>query len=116
MVVMKPRFNAPLIIENLGKRRQAVGGAGGIGDDVVVGRVILVVIDSEAHGEIGIGLAGAEMSTFFGSGSDVLGGAFTARRRIRSTQGRRRHSIRPREERAGSRSAVAWILWPSTMM
>src|ERR1035438_8345786 len=37
---------------NLDHRRQAIGGAAGVGDDVVLGRVVLVLVDAKNHGDV----------------------------------------------------------------
>ena len=42
--------DAEVIEDHLGKRSQAVGGAGGIGDDMVDGRVILILVDPHDKG------------------------------------------------------------------
>ena len=41
--------------DDLDHRRQAVGGATGVGEDVVLGRVVLVVVDAEHDGEVLVG-------------------------------------------------------------
>ena len=38
--------------QHLDHRRQAVGGAGGIGNDVVLGRVVLVLVDAQHDGDV----------------------------------------------------------------
>ena len=38
--------------DDLDDRRQAVGGAAGVGDDVVLGRIVLVLVDAEDDGEV----------------------------------------------------------------
>ena len=46
------RLDAPAVVEHLGDRREAVGGAGGVGDDVVLGRVVLVLVHAEHDGDV----------------------------------------------------------------
>ena len=49
---MKPFSMPTASLQHLGDRREAVGGAGGVGDDhVVLGQ--LVVVDAIDHGEVG---------------------------------------------------------------
>ena len=43
------------LVQDLGDRRDAVGRAGGVRDDVVLLRVVLAVVDAEDDGEVGIG-------------------------------------------------------------
>src|SRR5699024_5349354 len=57
--------DADLVVEGLGQRREAVGGAGGVGDDVVLGRVVGVVVDT--HDERGVLVLGR------GGDDDLLG-------------------------------------------
>ena len=70
-------FDADRVVEHLGDRRQAVGGARGVGDDLVVlGQ--LVVVDAEDHGEIGA-VGGRRNQHALGAGGQmrrglVLGG------------------------------------------
>ena len=40
------------VVEHLDDRREAVGGAAGVGDDVVLGCVVLVVVDAEDDGDV----------------------------------------------------------------
>jgi hypothetical protein len=40
------------VVQDLGHRRQAVGGAGGVGDDRVLGRVVVAVVDAHDDGEV----------------------------------------------------------------
>src|SRR3712207_7109222 len=48
-------FRSDRLVDHLGQRRQAVGGARGVGDDVVlVGVVGLLEVDPEGDGHVGI--------------------------------------------------------------
>ena len=47
-----PALDADGVVEHLGHRCEAVGGAGGVGDDVVRGRVVSVVVDAEHDGQV----------------------------------------------------------------
>ena len=51
-MVMKPRSMPDGVVQHLGHRRQAVGGAGGVRDHEVLGGQ-LVVVDAVDHGEVG---------------------------------------------------------------
>ena len=44
---MMPLTRPRRLQDHLDDRRQAVGGAAGVGDDVVLGRVVLVLVDAE---------------------------------------------------------------------
>lgn len=44
--------DAELVVDNLGKRRKAVGGTGGVGDDSVFGVICLEVDTANEHGRI----------------------------------------------------------------
>ena len=55
--------DAEAVVQRLGHRRQAVRGAGGVGDDVVARRVVVPVVHAHHDGESSF-LAGAEMITF----------------------------------------------------
>jgi hypothetical protein len=48
-------LDAEGVLEDLGQRAEAVGGAGGVGDDVVVRRVVVAVVDAEDDGEVLVG-------------------------------------------------------------
>ncbi len=47
--------DAKLVVDDLGERGQAVGGAGGVGDHLHVGLVLLVVDAHHEHGGVGRG-------------------------------------------------------------
>ena len=68
-------FDAKLIVDDLGQRRQAVGGAGGIGDDGHIAGVSLVV-DTHDEGGDAIALAGSGQDDLLGAAHEVLGAAF----------------------------------------
>jgi hypothetical protein len=74
-------LDAEFVVDNLGKRSETVGGAGGVGDDVH-GVIVLLVIDTDnEHGCIGRGsgdndLLGTSLhmhGCLFGSGEDTSG-------------------------------------------
>ena len=46
-MVMEPLTKPKLVVQDLGERRQAVGGARGVGDDVGSVRVKLVRVDAQ---------------------------------------------------------------------
>ena len=66
-------LDAERVLQHLGHRRQAVGGAGRVRDDVVLLGVVLVVVDAEQIVTSG-SLAGAEMITLLAPGVEVQGG------------------------------------------
>ena len=41
-----------LVMHDLGRRGQAVGGAGSVGNDMVLGRIVLVLVDAQHHGQV----------------------------------------------------------------
>src|SRR6185312_8755650 len=45
-------LDAEAVVDNLGGGGEAVGGAGGVGDDVVLGWVIRVLVDAEHDGDV----------------------------------------------------------------
>src|SRR6185437_4492905 len=61
------------IVEDLDDRCEAVGGAGGIGDDVVLRRVVLVVIDAEDDGDVLVAGRGRDDHLFDGRAEVGLG-------------------------------------------
>src|SRR6201999_2748080 len=66
--------DAEVLQQDLGHRRHAVGGAGGVGDDLVVGRVVLVVVDAHDDGDVLL-LGGGGDDHLLGAAGDVrLGG------------------------------------------
>ena len=69
---MKPRLDADGIVQDLGHRRQAVGGAGRVRDDeVVLGQ--LVVVDAVDDGQVGaVGRRRDEHA--LGAGGEMRGG------------------------------------------
>ncbi len=69
--------------DDLDDGRQAVGGAAGVGDDVVLGRIVLVLVDAEHEGDVFVGgrsgdddlLHGrAEVGLGLGAVGEVAGG------------------------------------------
>ena len=58
--------DAPLVIEDLGDGRQAVGGAGSVGDEVHVGGVFILVDAHDEHG--GVVLGGGGHDDLLGAG------------------------------------------------
>ncbi len=66
----QPALDAEAVVEHLGDRRQAVGGARGVGDDVVLGRVVVRVVDAEGHGDVRA-LAGRRDEHLLGAGLQV---------------------------------------------
>ena len=68
--------DADTVVEGLGHGSQAVGGAGCVGDDVVDGRIVLVVIDAHDDGDVLV-LGGSRDQDLLGAGVQVglgLGG------------------------------------------
>ena len=47
-----PHDDLEVVVDDLGNRRQAVGGAGGVGNDVVLGRIVLVLVDAQHDGDV----------------------------------------------------------------
>jgi len=45
-------FDPEGVVEDLGHWRQAVGGAAGVADDRVLGRVVLALVDAEDDGDV----------------------------------------------------------------
>jgi hypothetical protein len=62
-------LDAPLVVQHLGHRGQAVGGAAGVGDDGLAG-VGLVVHAVDEHGGVVLGRRGED--DLFGAGVQVL--------------------------------------------
>src|SRR5208283_4427524 len=52
--------DAECVVEHLDHGREAVGGATGVGEDVVLGRIVLVVVDAEHDGEVLVGGRGRD--------------------------------------------------------
>src|ERR1044072_3535173 len=49
----QPLVDAEAVVQHLGQRRQAVGRAGGVGDDVVLlGVVVALAVDAPRHGHV----------------------------------------------------------------
>ncbi len=68
-------FDAEVIQQDFGHGRQAVGRAGGVGDDVVRDRVVGLVVDAQHEGDIRVGRRGGN-NDVLGSGCEVLPCAF----------------------------------------
>src|SRR5690606_11132772 len=51
---------AEFLVDHLGHRRQAVGGAGGVGNYVVLLRVVLILIDAQNYGQVFVFRRGAD--------------------------------------------------------
>ena len=49
----QPLDDAEVLEQDLGHRGQAVGGAGGVGNDVVAGGVVMVLVDPHADRQVG---------------------------------------------------------------
>jgi hypothetical protein len=52
IVVIRP--DAERLVQHLGDRRQAVGRARRVGDDVVLGRLVRLEVDAAAQGDVGV--------------------------------------------------------------
>src|SRR5690606_12319368 len=63
--------DAEVLHQGLRHRRHAVGGAGGVGQDVVVGRVVLVVVDAHDDRQV-LALGGGGDDDLLGAGVEVL--------------------------------------------
>ena len=63
-------LNAELVVQDLGQRSQAVGGAGSVGDDVVLRIVVVAVVDAHDEGAVNV-LAGSGDDDLLGAGLDV---------------------------------------------
>ena len=69
--VHEAALDAELVHKHLGERRKAVGGAGSVGNDVVLSRVVLVVVDAHNDGDVLV-LGGSRDKDLLGAGFDVL--------------------------------------------
>ena len=68
----QPPHDPEALVQDLGHRRQAVGGAGGVGDDVVLLRVVGALVDP--HDERSVhALAGDRQNHLFGARPNVRG-------------------------------------------
>ena len=70
-------LDAELLMHNF-DGGETVGGAGGVGDDVVPYGIVFLVVDAHHDADVRF-LAGAVMMTFFGARFDVFRGAVTIR-------------------------------------
>ena len=64
------------VVDHEGHRRQAVGGAGGVGDDDAVGGLQLVVVDAIDHRKVFVGRRGRDQN-LLGARGQMLAGLFT---------------------------------------
>src|SRR5690625_2300372 len=69
--------DAELLVQHLGRRGQAVGGAGGVGENVVLRRVVVGVVDTHDEGGVHV-LAGRGDDDLLGTGVEVRLGGVTA--------------------------------------
>ena len=74
--------------QHFGNRRQAVGGARGVGDDMVLTGIILVGVDPHDNGDIRI-TGRRRYDNFAGTGCEMFGGALS----IPQYSGRFGHNI-----------------------
>jgi hypothetical protein len=88
---------------HLGQRRQAVGGARGVGDDVVLGGVVLLVV--HAHHEHGRVRRGRGDDDLLGARVDVRRGLRVRTSATRAQQPRTRGTSAP----AGNQACAAWM-------
>src|SRR5580658_131174 len=65
--------NLEIVVNDFGDGREAIGGARGVGNDVVPGGIVNVVVDSEDEGDIFI-LGGCGDDDFFDASAKVLPG------------------------------------------
>ncbi len=63
--------DAKVVVDDLGERSETVGGAGSVGDDVVLGLVVLVVDAHDEHG--GVVLRGSGHDDLLGASGEVSG-------------------------------------------
>lgn len=70
-------FDAEVILKNFGYWCQAVGGARGVGDDVVVLRIVDFFVYAEDDGGVDFVFCWGGDDYFFGSGGEVFSGCFT---------------------------------------
>ncbi len=68
-----PDGDAEGVVENLDDGREAVGGAGGVGDDVVLRRVVLVLVDAEDDGDVLVAGRGGDDDLLDGAAEVGLG-------------------------------------------
>src|SRR5688572_13898724 len=67
----QPALDSKSLVEDLGERGETIGGAGGVGDNDVVG-VELVVVDTEHHSVVDLVVGGNGKYHPLGPGVDVL--------------------------------------------
>ena len=85
-----------LVEQDLRERCQAVRGARGVRDDVVLGRVVVVPVDAEADRDIRIGRRGRN-DDLAGTGLEVLRCALTTREEARRLEDDRDVELLPRQ-------------------
>ena len=66
-------LDAEVVEQDLGHRGQAVGGAGGVRDQLVLGRIVLALVDAEHDRDVRV-LGGRGDHDLLGAGLQVLGG------------------------------------------
>jgi hypothetical protein len=71
-------FDSEVFFENLNHWGEAVGGAGCVRNDVVLGRIVFLVVDAKAEGEVRIG-SRCRDENLLGAGFNVLLSSFTLR-------------------------------------
>jgi hypothetical protein len=102
------------VVEDLDDRREAVCGAGGVGDDVVLGGDVLVVVDAEDDGEVLV-LGRGRDDDLLDGGAEVRLGLL----RVGEEAGGFDDDLRAdaaQSSLAGSRSAKTLIFLPSMAM
>ncbi len=60
-----------LTVQHLGHRGQAVCGAGGVTDDVVLGGLVDLGVDTDAHGRVDFALARSAEDDLLGASLDM---------------------------------------------
>ena len=64
-------FNAELVVQHLHHRSKAVGGAGSVGNDIVLGRIVFAVVDAQNESQVRI-RGGSGNKNLLGAGVKVL--------------------------------------------
>ena len=103
-----------VFMQHFDYRRQAVGGAGGVGDDVVLRGVVFVLVHAEDDGEILVGCRRGDDDLFDGDLRWALALVASVKWPVDSTT-----TWAPTDDQsslAGSRSAKTLIFLPSTAM
>ena len=102
------------VVQDLDDGGQAVRGAGGVGNDVVVRRVVLVVVDAEDEGDVLVGGRGRDDDLLDG-GAEVGLGLFGVGEEAGGFDDDSAPTV-AQSSLAGSRSAKTLICLPSTVM